>query len=664
MLRNNRKNLRTSSVAFLLCLVSPLLWANPSLEDFLREADIRDAELSPDGTHLAMVTHKDNVRTVVVRDVTKAGLPIVGALAGDIVRPNYLHWANNDRLLVVMSVPFNAKNVQRAKEKKDDFDINEYFMFSRMISVGKELSDPVVLLEDERRLKRNYSLSRVTNFLPDDESHILMDAFRGEKRIQYKVNIESGESEQVTAGSRYTYQFLNDADGRPRFRFDYRRRSKAIVIYKYTESDDWETVEKIYLNKDDEDSLGITGLIAVYEDRLVYRRQNDASGYYELVVVDNETGAVSTMVSLPDQDVRGSITNLRSDEMIGYTVEKDFVRNVYFDEDRQKEYDAIAVQVGKYNFNVLNYSNKGERALIRSWGPDDPSSYQLWDDKSQQLTLLANAYENLPKANLSVPAMATYTARDGTKIRSYILFPKDYKKGESYPTVLMPHGGPHTRSRATYDMFAQFLSTRGYVVVDPNFRGSVGYGRDFEQAGYQQWGGLMQDDLTDAARFMIEEGISDPEKICIVGGSYGGYAALMGAIKTPELFTCAVSVNGVTHLSKIVKFDMIKHVDEADWQDVLFDRIGHPKDDQELLDANSPALHADKIQIPVLLIAGREDEIVPFSQSRMMQKALKREGVEYEFVILADAGHHAFYYRDDAEKSFKAIEKFLKVHLQ
>ena len=458
-------------------------------------------------------------------------------------------------------------------------------------------------------------------------------------------------------------RFYNDEDGKPIFRFDYVRSSKAIVIFEFTDKGRWKKVEKIYLNKDDEESIDRTGLLAVFKDRLVYRRQNEETGYYELSVVDNATGEKRTLVSLPDQDVAGVLSNWRTDELIGYVVEKDYERSVFFDEAQQEQYDSMAAQIGDYNFRIAGYSEERGIALVRSWGADDPRSFHLWDANEQKLRFLGHAYEGLATASLAVPALATYKARDGQAIRSYLLFPQNYVEGELHPTVILPHGGPHTRDPATYDAFAQFLSTRGYVVVKPNFRGSVGYGRDFEEAGYRQWGGVMQDDLTDAVAFLVERGITDPERVCIVGGSYGGYAALMGAVKTPELYQCAVSMNGVTHLAKMVEYDMREIVDREDWEVVLFDRIGHPKKDRELLDEHSPALHADRIRIPVLLVAGTADDTVPFSQSKIMAKALKAADVEYDFIELDGSGHNVFYFREDAETVMRAVAEFLEAHL-
>ena len=660
MLRIHLRSIRLCSGLAVLLLLGPLSAnAKPTVQDFMSRPTVRDMELSPDGTHLAMVIETAGQRYVTVRDITKPDMPLVGNLSNEFIRPNFLYWGNDDRLLVALSVPYNMNRVMKDKARDAGFDINDYPTVSRMVALNKDMSDMVVLLEDERALRRNISLSRVTNFIPTDNDHVLIDAYRKERRTQFRVNINTGDATRVAVGGRRTYRFVNDDDGAPRYRFDYLRRSKAIVIYEFESEDKWKKVEKIYLIRDYLYAIDTTGLVALNGDNLVYRKINDETGYYELIMVDSDTGERESLVSLPDQDVRGVLFSSRTDGIVGYTTEEDYIRHHYFDADLQEIYDGMSKQMGSYNFSLKGYADDYGTALARSWGMDDPLSYHLWHQKKGELQFLAHAYMKLAESDLATQAFATYKARDGLSIRSYLLLPDNYVKGEPHPTIVLPHGGPHARSRVEFSTLAQFLATRGYVVIEPNFRGSSGYGRDFEEAGYQQWGGTMQDDLTDAVEFLVREGVADPERICIVGGSYGGYAALMGAIKTPELFQCAISMNGVTHLPDMLKYDMKELVDKEDWQEVLFDRVGHPDTDRDRLEANSPALHADRIQIPIMLIAGTEDQIVPYAQARRMRKALKKADVEFEFIRLENTGHNPLYYRKDVETVLPAIEQFL-----
>lgn len=658
----NIRSIRVLSLVMAVLAAPVPAWAGPSIDDFTREPDLRSAEISPDGKHLAMIINEGQERWVTVRSLETPDMPLVGAFTDKLVRPSGLYWGNNDRLLISMDVPYERKKFERAVSR-DSVDFSEHFMLSRMVAVDKDFKNLAVLFEGQRSLEGNISLSRVTNFLPERPNHILMAAYKNNRRVQYVVNIDTGKVEINAKGSPRTYRFLNDKDGTPKYRFDYRSRARAIEIFRHNAKEQWERVDKLYLSQDDEDSIETDGLLALYGNDLVYRKRNEATGFYDLVVVDRENREARTMVSLPEQDVRGIVVNDRTDTIIGYAVEKDVERTTYFDETRQKRYDAIATRVGNTNFRVSGLMNSGPKALVMTWGPDDPGTYHLWDFESEQLTLLGHAYKGLASANLSMPAMTTYKARDGQPLRAYILLPLNFEQGKSYPTIVMPHGGPHLRSRLGYDDFAQFLSTRGYIVVKPNFRGSTGYGRDFEEAGYRQWGGVMQDDLTDAVLFMVRKGYTDPDKVCIVGSSYGGYAALMGAIKTPEHFKCAISLNGVTHLVKQIEYFMDDVVDKAEWDIVLFDRIGDPDEDREMLDENSPALLADKITIPVMVVAGTEDNVVPYSQAKLMEKALKKAGADFEFVRVKGADHNLFYYVKDMELVYGAVEKFLSKHL-
>lgn len=225
--------------------------------------------------------------------------------------------------------------------------------------------------------------------------------------------------------------------------------------------------------------------------------------------------------------------------------------------------------------------------------------------------------------------------------------------------MLLPHGGPGSRDNLDFDPWTAFLADRAYGVLQVNFRGSEGYGHDFEAAGWQRWGLEMQDDLTDAVGWAVKEGIADAGRICIVGASYGGYAALMGAVKTPELYRCAVSFAGVTDLP-----DLIGHMGQyVGGSDAAKRQIGKAWGDRERLRATSPALQAERIQVPVLLLHGSDDRSVPVEQGEAMATALKRAGKTYRYVELEGGDHHL---SRQAHRLtfFKELEGFLGEHLK
>ena len=636
--------------------------ANPTVQDFLKDPDVIAASLSPDGKHLAIILNQDGRRVVAVRNTESPELPLIGAFSETEIKAYWVGWGNNDRVLISLRVPYNLYAQQHEHTAYQEG--GEGYTFSRMLSSSLDLSDQVVLMENQRHLKQYFSLTRISDYADEDPRHILMNGFSQGKRTLYKVDLYTGKSKLITRGSPRTYAFDSDKSGMPHLRFDHRESDQAIEIFEYQDSDEWKLAETISISANQETSGGFNDPVFLNQEHSVFRKLNDSTGFYELISRARDTGKLETLAAIDGQDLADVVTAPRIGDVIGYQVEKDYSRNHYFDSKHQERYDAIAERIGNNNFVVSTLSPDADKALVVISGPDTPKTYYLWNHETQLATYLGSAFQHLTPDNLAAPAMVKYKARDGSPIRAYILLPRSFESGKAHPTVIFPHGGPQSRSRAEYDHFAQFMATRGYIVVMPNFRGSTGYGRDFEEAGYLQWGGLMQDDLTDAANFMISKGYSDPERMCIVGFSYGGYAALMGAIKTPDLFQCAISMNGVTDLIDQIEYDMKEVVEKPEWDTLLYKRIGHPKEQREMLEAASPTHNADKISIPVLIMAGTDDERIPHEQSEKMVKAMEKAGVEHEFISVESTGHYLFDDRLHSDTIYLMVEDFLRTHLQ
>jgi dipeptidyl aminopeptidase/acylaminoacyl peptidase len=225
------------------------------------------------------------------------------------------------------------------------------------------------------------------------------------------------------------------------------------------------------------------------------------------------------------------------------------------------------------------------------------------------------------------------------------------------PTIVIPHGGPEARDYYGYDAFAQFLASRGYTVVQPNFRGSYGFGRAFADAGRGQWGRLMQDDVTDVLRHLVATGQTDPQRVCVVGASYGGYAALVGAALTPDLFRCAISIAGPSDLpEQILRSSQRGSATRHYWMR----SIGDPGANRDALEAISPRHLAAQIRVPVLLIHGEEDDVVEIRQSELMAQAMNRRA---RLVRLADEGHiWDEWTRESRLTAFREVETFLREH--
>ncbi|NIW23916.1 MAG: prolyl oligopeptidase family serine peptidase [Gammaproteobacteria bacterium] len=306
-------------------------------------------------------------------------------------------------------------------------------------------------------------------------------------------------------------------------------------------------------------------------------------------------------------------------------------------------------------------SDDEQRLLILAHSDTDPGSFYLLDQARGQLRYYASRMSWLNPQVLAEMRPITITARDGIKLRGYLTIPNGAERID-LPLILHPHGGPYgIRDSWGFNRHVQFLASRGYAVLQINFRGSGGYGKAFMDIAWQQWGLAMQDDLTDAVQWAIDEGIADPERVCIYGASYGGYATMAGITTTPELYQCAVNYVGVIDLRALYAY----------WSgspyvtglEAWFERaIGHPREDRERLEATSPVNNLDGLEVPLLIVHGRRDPRVPIAQADMLTRALRRREIEHELLIKNDEGH-GFVKEENNFELYSRLEAFFAEHL-
>jgi dipeptidyl aminopeptidase/acylaminoacyl peptidase len=287
-----------------------------------------------------------------------------------------------------------------------------------------------------------------------------------------------------------------------------------------------------------------------------------------------------------------------------------------------------------------------------------PSAFYAFDRSTRSGRFLFHTRPALTGYQLAPRDPISFTARDGLTIHGYVSFPPGVER-RNLPLVLNVHGGPWHRDTWGYDPEAQWLTNRGYVSLQVNFRGSTGYGKHFLNAGDREWGGKMQDDLTDAVRWAVERGFADPGRVAIYGGSYGGYAALAGAAFTPDLFCCAVDIVGPSNLLTFI--DTIPPYWSA-YLSMMHRRVGHPEKDRDFLVARSPLNSVHQIRIPLLIAQGANDPRVKQSESEQIVAALKEKGIEYEYLLFPDEGH-GFAKPENRLKFYEAAERFLARHL-
>jgi dipeptidyl aminopeptidase/acylaminoacyl peptidase len=300
---------------------------------------------------------------------------------------------------------------------------------------------------------------------------------------------------------------------------------------------------------------------------------------------------------------------------------------------------------------------------VYSHSDRDPGHYLLFEPARDRWQPLGHVRPSIDPGRMAAKSLHRIKARDGAELPLWITRPARPEGAPPAPAVVLVHGGPHVRGGyREWSAEAQFLASRGYVVIEPEFRGSAGYGAAHFRAGWKQWGHKMQDDLSDALQFAVAQGLVEAGRACIMGASYGGYAALMGVVKDPDQYRCAVATAAVSDPRFLYEFH---------WSDVSYESLwyalpwtlGDPKKDEALLIAASPLVHAARIKAPVLLVHGGKDLRVPIQSGERMAEAMRKAGKAVEFVVYPDEGHS---FRHDANRFdyYRRVEKFLAQHLK
>lgn len=326
----------------------------------------------------------------------------------------------------------------------------------------------------------------------------------------------------------------------------------------------------------------------------------------------------------------------------------------YFDAVTAKTFAALEKHLPGYRIGIQSTTDDEDRMVVAATSDRDQGARYLYDRNTDRLTKLGDVAPWMNPAQAAPMKPITYTSRDGLTIHGYLTLPVG-REPKNLPVVVNPHGGPWYRDIWGYNPEAQFLANRGYAVLQMNFRGSVGYGRKFWEASFGQWGLAMQDDVTDGARWLVKEGIADPKRICIYGGSYGGYATLMGLVKEPDLYACGIDYVGVANL-----FTFMKTIPPY-WKpmlDMIYAMVGNPEKDADRMKATSPVFHADRIKAPLLIAQGARDPRVNKAESDQMVEAMRKREVEVEYIVKDNEGH-GFANEENRFEFYAAMERFL-----
>ncbi|MFZ2489926.1 MAG: alpha/beta fold hydrolase [Thermoanaerobaculia bacterium] len=474
----------------------------------------------------------------------------------------------------------------------------------------------------------------------------------------YRINLTTGERTLLIRNDQNVAQWVADLDGNVR------------LAYRQTPDGSNEILRVV------DGRLGDPVVRCTFEEtcspirfhkdgKLVYLTENIGAGVdlTRLSLLDPATGTITPVESDPEGqvDFGGPVFSDRTEELVATIYIGDRVRVYPKTDEFGRLWSDLRSKLPDGEIGLAAMTEDDRRMVVSVSSDVDPGSVYFFDADTGKAELLYRSRPELPSAHLAPMQPIRYRARDGVMIPAYLTIPKGAAP-TNLPAVILPHGGPWARDFWGYNSFAQFLANRGYAVLNPNFRASTGYGKKFLNAGNKQWGtGIMQHDLSDAVKYLVDQGIADPKRVAIMGGSYGGYATLAGVTFTPDLYAAGVSIVGPSNL-----FTLLNSIPPY-WgpiKNIFLLRMGNPDlpADKAQLEAQSPLFHAKNIKVPLLVVQGANDPRVKQAESDQIVIALRDLGRPVEYLVAPDEGH-GFAGRENRIAMFAGIEQFLAKHL-
>jgi dipeptidyl aminopeptidase/acylaminoacyl peptidase len=620
------------------------------VEDFARPIEYYDAVLSPDGKYIAVERAADLEKTLVAVVQTKDLKLLSHIPATGNVSPINPRWISNSRLVVEFTQDLkslegewpNGELLAVDADGKNSRRIIEHQVF---VTAGKN-----------NRLNNLHGSARVVHALPGDEKNVMISfrEFRrsvsGFRNKLYKLHTLTGRPDMVTEAPSYDAYFTLSATGEPLFSFG---RDKSVdekniwVSHRYR-GGKWELLPAPELGAE------ILTVIAETENPsevIIEARFADRAD--RLYRYNLETNEKKLIFAHPKVDPHSYDIDPATNRLIAVHFE-DGAPNLHLVDEGHlyaRYYPALFELFNGNHVRITSSSDDGSLLIVHVSGANEPGQFHLFDTGTKKLKYLFNAASWIKPETLSKTEPFTMKARDGLELSGYLTVPIEGRS--PYPLVVMPHGGPHARDWWTYDPEVQFLASRGYAVLQVNFRGSAGYGLGFEHAGYRKWGAEIQYDIIDATRWALGQKRIDDKRVCIMGGSFGGYSALMSSILEPDLYKCAIGMVGVYDLNLLWTTADIQRFQRG--ENYLEEAIGS---DKKLLDTFSPAKRVAELKAPVFLAHGESDWRADVKHFHAMEKALKARNHPLETLLVEKEGH-GFASEKNRVTYLRRVEEFL-----
>jgi len=488
------------------------------------------------------------------------------------------------------------------------------------------------------------------------KNEIIISINKRDKRFHdvFHLNLKSGKIKMVAKNPRNIDSWLVDAKLKVRGASVARPDAGFDIIYRETEKAEWRKI----ISWDSDDVLASNALGFTKDGKSLCIIDSRGANTGRLVEFGIEANSTKIIASDDEYDIGGIMANPDTYKIEAVTIEKDKSEFIVIDKSIAADISAIKkIRAGE--FDIMSRDDADKKWIVVFLVDNGPAYYYLYNRENKKSEFLFVSRQKLLKYKLAEMIPIRFKSRDGLTIHGYITFPPSGLLRRNLPLVLNVHGGPWVRDTWGYNGEAQWFANRGYACLQINYRGSTGYGKKFVNAGDREWGGKMHDDLVDGVKWAIAQGYANPKRICIYGGSYGGYAALVGATFTPDLFCCTVDIVGPSNLitdAKTIPPYWTNYIA------LMNKRIGNPDTEPEFLKSRSPLFKVDNIKKPILIAHGKNDPRVKLSESMQIINAMKRKKIKYKFMLFRDEGH-GFAKPKNKLKFYAAAEKFLAGNL-
>ncbi len=635
-------SVRRAGIAMLLLAAAAAAPAEElPVEYFFRNPEFSSLQISPDGRYLGAIVPVGGHRNLAVLDLENMQARAVTTLTRTDV--DGYQWASAERLLFFL-----------------DSDGNEAF---GIYAVSRDGSKPRALVEPGEGITVVPRQATVIDRLRDDPDHVLI-TYNERRRLEpdvFRLNVWTGRMKRVARNPGKVVGWLPDQAGRVRVAIATTDDLVTRILYRAEEDADWQTLAEFpWL------AHGWRPLALDHDGRTLYVASTMGRDTAALQVYDLRERRLGAVLFAPDGvDLSGFWYSRHRHLPVAALYSDDRPRIHYLDREFAGLQAAIDRVLPETLNRVVNMSDDEQRLVVLATSDRHRGTYYLLDRKAAKLRKLVDVADWIRPADMVEVRPIRYRSRDGLTIHGYLTLPKD-REAKDLPLIVHPHGGPYgVRDQWGFNPELQFLANRGYAVLQMNYRGSGGYGKTFQEAGYRKWGLEMQDDITDGVRWAIDQGIADPDRVCIYGASYGGYAAMAGVTLTPELYACGIDYVGVVDLEMLYKWDARATRYGAAYLENWFKRaVGdiHDPEDLERLRATSPIRHVERIRAPLLVVHGARDRRVEIKQARVLLKALERHDKPHVSLIAPDEGHG---FRGEANRLelYETMDGFLKQHL-